>query len=85
LGEGDFSSGFKIRELDQLQDLADIFNGSIANVRQKLNVLKEGFLSLKNKLDDIAQDEVSEHKRASINQIKKAADEVNKIISSFKS
>ncbi len=44
LEEGDFSSGFKIRHHDQLQDVADTFNNMISKIREKLKALKDIFI-----------------------------------------
>lgn len=82
--EGDFSSDFKIRHLDQLQDLADTFNTMIVKIRTELKALRDNFAALKTKLDDIAENEVSEHKRPYLNELKRISIELNKIIQQFK-
>ena len=85
LREGDFSSDFRIRRLDQLQKLADEFNNMIRTVRQQLNLLKNNFVSLKERLDGFSEQDVSEHKRPSLSELKKISEELNKIIQYFKS
>lgn len=84
LTEGDFSSDFRIRHLDQLQDIADVFNKMIARVRSELKSLKDNFYSLKEKLDNISEQEISEHKRAIFSELKRISQELNKIINYFK-
>lgn len=84
LSEGDFSSDFRIRHLDQLQDIADVFNKMIARVRSELKSLKDNFYSLKEKLDNISEQEISEHKRAIFSELKRISQELNKIINYFK-
>lgn len=85
LVKGDFSSDFQIRHLDQLQDLADDFNKMISSVRQHLNLLKENVVSLKDKLNDLSEHEVVEHKRGALGELKKITEELNKAIHLFKS
>lgn len=85
LGEGDFSSDFKIRKMDQLQDIAEMFNKSIGKTRQQFNALKLNSLSFKKKLDDILQKEHPENNRAALNELKKISEELDKIIYYFKS
>lgn len=84
LEKGDFSSGFKIRRLDQLQDLADAFNRMITKITEELVALKSNFSSLKEKLNSISENEVAEHKRAYLNELKKISEELNRIINYFK-
>lgn len=84
LAEGDFASDFRIRHLDQLQDIADAFNNMIAKVRSELKSLKDNFYSLKEKLDNISEQEISEHKRAIFSELKRISQELNKIINYFK-
>ncbi len=83
--EGDFSSEFHIRHLDQLQDVAGEMNRMIKAVRQRLNLLKDNFVSLKEKIDNISEQEVVEHKRFALNELKRITEEINKIIHFFKS
>lgn len=85
LSEGDFSSDFRIRHLDQLRDLADAFNDMIINIRKQLNVIKDNFISLKTKLDGFSESEVPEHKRAFLVELKRICEELNKILKYFKS
>ncbi len=85
LAEGDFSSDFRIRHLDQMQDLADNFNLMIGKIRQQLNLLKNNFLSLKTKLDNFKDEDLPEHKRTALNELKRISEELNRIINYFKS
>lgn len=84
LGEGDFAYDFKIRRLDQLQDLAEIFDNMIKKIRSQLTALKANFYALKEKLENISEHEVSEHKRSYLGELKKISGELNKIINYFK-
>lgn len=84
LTEGDFSSDFRIRHLDQLQDLADVFNKMIVKVRTELKGLKDNFQSLKEKLNNISEQEITEHKRAYLGELKRIAAELDRIMHYFK-
>lgn len=84
LTEGDFSSEFKIRHLDQLQDLAGALNNMVIKVRSELKALQNNFSSLKEKLDNISEHEVVEHKRPYLTELKRVSAELNKIIHYFK-
>jgi methyl-accepting chemotaxis protein len=84
LEEGDFSADFKLRKLDQLQELANVFNRMILKIRTELNVLKEDFNALKSKLDSISGNEVVEHKRLCFSELKQITDHLNKILDHFK-
>ena len=84
LAEGNFSDDFHIRHLDQLQDLADVFNVMISKIRTELKTLKDNFRSLKEKLDNISEHEIAEHKRPYLGDVKRIAGELDKIIHYFK-
>lgn len=84
LEKGDFSSEFHIRRLDQLQDLANTFNSMIKATKQELSHLKANFISLKEKLDSVCAQEVSENKRSNFSELKRLSEELNKIIEYFK-
>jgi len=81
---GDFSADFRLRRSDQLQDLSAAFNSMIQNIRQGHEQLKNSFNSLKEKLDSISEQEVPEHKRHTLSELKKISQELNKIIDNFK-
>ena len=81
---GDFSLDFRLRRSDQLQDLSDAFNNMIKNIRQGHQQLKDNFISLKEKLDNISEQELPEHKRPALSELKKISQELNKIINNFK-
>lgn len=85
LSEGNFSYDFKIRHLDQLQDLAGTLNNMIVKIRGQLNALKSSSALLKNKLDSIPENEVAEHSRSSFKELKRLSVELDKIICYFKS
>jgi len=84
LTEGDFSGDFKLRRPDQLQDIANSFNNMIAKIRPELKSLKDNVYSLKEKLDNISEQEISEHKRAIFKELKIVSQEINKVINYFK-
>ncbi len=84
LGAGNFSQEFHIRQLDQLQDLADTFNDSIKKMKEKIQALKSDSEKLKNELDNISENEVSENKRALLSELKKISEELSKASNYFK-
>jgi methyl-accepting chemotaxis protein len=84
LSSGDFSTDFRIRHLDQLQDIAVAFNAMIGKIRSELKSLKENFRSLREKLDAISEHEVAEHKRGHLSDLKRLSQELDKIIHYFK-
>jgi len=84
LGAGDFSQEFHIRQLDQLQDLADTFNDSIKKMKEKIQALKNDSEKLRHELDNISENEVSENKRALLLELKKISEELTKASSYFK-
>jgi methyl-accepting chemotaxis protein len=84
LGAGDFSHEFHIRQLDQLQDLADTFNDSIKKMKEKIQALKNDSEKLKHELNNISESEVSENKRALLSELKKISEELSKASSYFK-
>lgn len=85
LEKGDFSSDFRIRCLDQLQSLAETFNAMIGKTRNQVNLIKTNFLSLKEKLNSLSQEEVPEHKKSVLAELKNISKELEKIIHYFKS
>lgn len=85
LEDGDFSSDFRIRCLDQLQVLAESFNIMIARTRGQINLIKTNFSSLKEKLDNLKQEEVAEDKKSALAELKNISKELDKIINYFKS
>lgn len=84
LEEGDFSEDFRIRLHDQLQDLAGAFNNMITKTRFQIKALRDNFLSLKERLDNISEHEIAEHKRSILSELKGIASELNRIIHHFK-
>jgi len=55
LEEGDFSKGFSIRTLDQLQVLADSLNEVVIRNKERLLALGEAFAALETKLEEAQQ------------------------------
>jgi len=84
LEKGDFSSDFRVRHLDQLQDLAGTFNNMIKKIREEIKTLKNGFSALKEKSESISESEVSESKRSLLEELKRIAEELNKSSRFFK-
>ncbi len=85
LEKGDFSADFRIRCFDQLQSLAETFNAMIGKTRKQVNLIKANFSALKEKLDSLSQDEVAEHKKSALAELKNISKELDKIIHYFKS
>lgn len=84
LCEGNFSIDFRLRRLDQLQDVAEVFNHMIKKVRGHLSLFKEKSASLKEKLNDLSENEIAEHKRSQLKDLKRISEELNTIINQFK-
>ena len=84
LEQGDFSTEFHIRSADQLHELADNINGMIRNTKGKVSGIKNNMVSLKQKLDSLNENDLPENKRAALTELKKIADEIDKLVSYFK-
>jgi len=84
LENGDFTTEFRIRKMDQLQDLAENFNQMIKKTREELTQLKTNFVSLKEKIDGISEQELAENKRHALSEMKRISQELNRIIHYFK-
>jgi methyl-accepting chemotaxis protein len=63
LAEGDFSDEFRLRHSDQLKELASAFNNMITKLREDFKALKESFLSLQERLDDLKEEDIKEEKK----------------------
>lgn len=85
LEDGNFSSDFRIRCLDQLQVLAESFNTMIIKTRGQINLIKKNLTTLRENLDNFKQEEVAEHKKAALAELKSISRELEKIINYFKS
>ena len=81
LGEGDLSTEFKIRNNDQLKELADGLNIMIKKLREEIGVLKNNFGLLKEKIDSVPDGQRS----SSLDELKKISEDIQKIINYFKS
>jgi len=84
LEQGDFSSEFNIRSMDQLGGLADEINNMIRKTRQEISGLKSNAISLKQKLDRLDENDLPENKRAVLTELKKLTEEINKAVRYFK-
>lgn len=84
MGEGDFLSHVSIRKGDQLQDLAKIFDDMIAKNRVKIKALKADLGIFREKLENISESEISEHKRAYLSELKRISAEIDQLINHFK-
>jgi len=81
---GDFSSDFKLRKFDQLQEMAGAFNSMISKTRDELRILKKDFISLKEKIDGFSGNDVMEHKRVYLHELKTITEQLNRIMNNFK-
>lgn len=84
LGEGNFSEDFKIRRLDQLQDLAAVFNSMLTKIRQVATELKDALSLLQDKLNNIPEDQMPEGRRPALRELKDISERLSKIIKYFK-
>ncbi len=84
MGEGDFLNQVRIRKGDQLQDIAKIFDDMIAKNRTKIKALKADLGVFNEKLSQISESEISEHKRAYLSELKRISREIDQIINQFK-
>lgn len=84
LAKGDFSSDFKIRKLDQFQDLADAFNNMIAGLRTEIAALKKNSSSLNEKINNLSEQDIAENKRAYLTELKRISGQLEKAAGYFK-
>ena len=84
IAEGDFSSDFRIRKKDQLQDLAAAMNGMMQKTRGELKSLESDASRLKDAMGRISEADVAEEKRSALKDIRKAAEELERAIRRFK-
>ncbi|MFA5145723.1 MAG: methyl-accepting chemotaxis protein [Candidatus Omnitrophota bacterium] len=84
LENGDFSSDFRLRHLDQLQELAGVFNSMVKKIREELKELKDNSVSLKDKLEKLSEHEISEMKRPILTELKKISEELSRVVRYFK-
>jgi methyl-accepting chemotaxis protein len=84
LEDGDFSEDFRIRRLDQLQDLATTFDSMIKRIRGELKALKEGFRALQETVDGISRGEPDRLDKTRISELKNLSSKLNKMIGYFK-
>jgi methyl-accepting chemotaxis protein len=84
MAEGDFLSHVSIRKGDQFQDLAKIFDDMITKNRGKIKALKADLGIFREKLGNISENEISEHKRAYLSELKRISSEIDQLMSHFK-
>jgi methyl-accepting chemotaxis protein len=84
LEDGDFSTEFRIRSMDQFHELEQAFNAMIRSTKQELHKVKENLGLLKHKLESISDQDLPEPKRRALAEIKELADELNSIIRHFR-
>lgn len=83
LEKGDFSADFRIRCLDQLQSLAETFNGMIGKTRKQVNLIKMNSSALKDKLESLSQEDLPEHKKSVLAELKNISKELDRLIHYF--
>ena len=84
LEEGDFSRGFSIRNLDQLQIVADSLNQVVVRNKEQLLAVKEAFGALERKLEEGAAEARPEDQRRRIDEARAALSEAKKKLDYFK-
>ena len=84
LGEGDFSEDFRIRSKDQLQDLARIFNEMIIKLRDRLKELEKHIRGIKDRSASISEEDIVEHKKLFLKELKNIFGEMEKQSHYFK-
>jgi methyl-accepting chemotaxis protein len=84
LEAGDFSVDFRIRHLDQLQELADTFNSMIKKVKGEIAGIKQKADLLEGYLREIGEGEVNESKRPALGEVKKVSRELKQAAGYFK-
>lgn len=81
---GDLSVDFKLRHLDQLQELGDSFNAMIKKMRENIKGLKAGISELDEKLRSVNENDVPAEKRSALLESKKITQELNNNVKHFK-
>ncbi len=84
LEEGDLSGDFRIRHLDQLQDVAESFNEMLKRIRQECTQVKGKISELKEKVDGISEQDVTEQRRSVFVELKNISSELKRLIHYFK-
>ena len=84
LEKGEFPSEFRIRQYDQLQGLADSFNGMIKKTKAESTQLKQDLSTLKGKISGISEEGLPEEKRRALSEIKEILSGMDKVINHFK-
>jgi len=84
LEDGDFSTEFHIRSMDQFHELEQAFNAMIRSTKQELHKIKDNLGLLKQKLDNIAEQDLPEPKRRALSELKEISEELNRTIRHFR-
>jgi methyl-accepting chemotaxis protein len=84
LADGDFSKDFRIRQLDQVKDLAETFDAMIHETREKIKALKENAAALEEKAGAISESDIHGEKKALWHDLKKIAEELKRNTRIFK-
>lgn len=80
---GNFAEDFHIRHGDQLQNIAGNFNKMIKKLRDVIRGLKKDVPDLKERLDSIQEQELSEQKRSVLAELKRISEDLNKLVNYF--
>lgn len=81
---GDLSLDFRIRQKDQLHDLAGGLNDMIRSLKQEICRLKENISALKIGLSGLSEEEFPENKRLILKELKRVSEELDKLVHYFK-
>lgn len=84
LGDGDFSEGFRIRKKDQLQGVAEVFNTMIVKLRLRLRTIEKNVRDIKDRAQNISEDDIVEHKKLILRELKNIFSEMEKQSHYFK-
>lgn len=81
LGDGDYSGDFHVRRLDQLQDMASVFNSMIRKNRYQLTDLKANLISLSEQVDKLIE---KDNKNPDLAEFKRLLTDINRVAGYFK-
>lgn len=84
IAEGDFSVDFRLRQDDQMHDMAGSLNAMILKTRGKLKELNGGINMIRKELEGINLNALPEDARTRIDELKKTCSGLEKAIGYFK-